>query len=89
MLVALLEETDNYACAWTKDLATGKPLICVAGANAKIKIIDVQSGTIQRVCEPIPIYKHHSLTFTDTGGAWRGITSTQPKTGLQADDIGN
>ncbi|KAM3084884.1 hypothetical protein ACMFMG_003329 [Clarireedia jacksonii] len=57
------EETDNYACAWTKDLATGRPLICVAGANAKIKIIDVQSGTIQRL-RPPKMVKFEYGTYT-------------------------
>ncbi|KAF7926120.1 uncharacterized protein EAE97_010420 [Botrytis byssoidea] len=40
-------DTELYACCWTKDLA--KPLLCVAGLNAKIKIWDVLSGKLIRV----------------------------------------
>ncbi|TGO74250.1 hypothetical protein BELL_0296g00010 [Botrytis elliptica] len=40
-------DTEHYACCWTKDLA--KPLLCVAGLNAKIKIWDVLSGKLIRV----------------------------------------
>ncbi|EMR81293.1 putative wd domain-containing protein [Botrytis cinerea BcDW1] len=40
-------DTEHYACCWTKDLA--KPLLCVAGLNAKIKIWDVLSGELIRV----------------------------------------
>ncbi|KAM0137367.1 hypothetical protein ACHAP3_004174 [Botrytis cinerea] len=40
-------DTEHYACCWTKDLA--RPLLCVAGLNAKIKIWDVLSGELIRV----------------------------------------
>jgi hypothetical protein len=41
---------DNFACAWTKDLATGSPLLCVAGNSGKIKILDILTGKWLRVC---------------------------------------
>ncbi|ESZ91798.1 hypothetical protein SBOR_7814 [Sclerotinia borealis F-4128] len=40
---------DHYSCCWTKDLATNKPLLCVAGVDPKIKIFDVLSGKLIRV----------------------------------------
>ncbi|QSZ35700.1 hypothetical protein DSL72_006822 [Monilinia vaccinii-corymbosi] len=40
---------DHYTCCWTKDLTTKHPLLCVAGADAKIKIFDVLSGKVVRV----------------------------------------
>ncbi|CAD6439165.1 0cca7be2-c284-4a9a-9222-2c9d7e5899ba [Sclerotinia trifoliorum] len=40
---------DHYACCWTKDLATQKPLLCVAGVDAKIKVFDVLTGKLLRV----------------------------------------
>ncbi|KAJ8064205.1 hypothetical protein OCU04_006554 [Sclerotinia nivalis] len=40
---------DHYACCWTQDLATQKPLLCVAGVDAKIKIFDVLAGKLLRV----------------------------------------
>ncbi|APA08367.1 hypothetical protein sscle_03g031370 [Sclerotinia sclerotiorum 1980 UF-70] len=37
---------DHYSCCWTKDLVTQKPLLCVAGVDAKIKIFDVLTGKL-------------------------------------------
>lgn len=42
-------KADNYHCTWTKDSKTGAPLLCVAGANAKIKIYNIVKGTLERV----------------------------------------
>lgn len=42
-------DADHYACAWSKDLENGTPLLCVAGGNGKIKIIDALSGELLRV----------------------------------------
>lgn len=41
-------DADHYACAWSKDLETGAPLLCVSGGNGKIKIIDALSGELTR-----------------------------------------
>ncbi|THV50968.1 hypothetical protein BGAL_0128g00030 [Botrytis galanthina] len=46
-------DTEHYACCWTKDLA--KPLLCVAGLNAKIKIWDVLSGELIRAINELII----------------------------------
>ncbi|TGO81068.1 hypothetical protein BPOR_1377g00010 [Botrytis porri] len=46
-------DTEHYACCWTKDLA--KPLLCVAGLNAKIKIWDVLSGKLIRAINELII----------------------------------
>lgn len=43
------ESEDLYACVWTKDLATGSPLLCVAGREAVIHVIDVVEGAEWRV----------------------------------------
>ncbi|KAF8859079.1 WD40 repeat-like protein [Acephala macrosclerotiorum] len=42
------QEADHFACAWSKDLETGDPLLCVSGVNAKIKIINVLTGECLR-----------------------------------------
>ncbi|KAH6673785.1 WD domain-containing protein [Halenospora varia] len=42
-------EEDYYTCVWTKDLESGDPLLCVAGNNANIKVIDVLRGKLLRV----------------------------------------
>ncbi len=44
-------EADHYACAWSKDVENGTPLLCVSGSNGKIKIIDALSGKLLRVGE--------------------------------------
>ncbi|KAF4636576.1 hypothetical protein G7Y89_g1497 [Cudoniella acicularis] len=41
-------EEDYYTCVWTKDLESGDPLLCVAGGNANIKIIDALTGKLLR-----------------------------------------
>ncbi|KAE8447750.1 hypothetical protein EG329_010144 [Mollisiaceae sp. DMI_Dod_QoI] len=41
-------EADHFACAWSKDLVTGDPLLCVSGVNAKIKIINALTGECLR-----------------------------------------
>ncbi|RFU35641.1 hypothetical protein B7463_g737, partial [Scytalidium lignicola] len=40
-------DADYYTCTWTKNLQTGDPLICIAGATAKIKIINALTGVLQ------------------------------------------
>ncbi|KAG9240075.1 WD40-repeat-containing domain protein [Calycina marina] len=45
-IVDLETDTDHFACAWTKDLKTNEPLLCVAGTNAKILIIEILSGKL-------------------------------------------
>ncbi|RDW91081.1 hypothetical protein BP5796_02246 [Coleophoma crateriformis] len=40
------DDEDFYYCTWTKNLATGAPLVCAAGKGAKIKIFDVKEGRI-------------------------------------------
>lgn len=39
----------NCSCAWSKDLETDIPYLCVAGLDAKIKIYDVFNATIAKV----------------------------------------
>ncbi|KAL0944209.1 embryonic ectoderm development protein [Colletotrichum truncatum] len=34
-------EARNYYCTWTRDAATGKPLLCYGGEDAKIKVYDI------------------------------------------------
>lgn len=45
------EANENYTCAWSKDLTTGAPLLCVSGNSAKIKIINVVTGEVVRVSD--------------------------------------
>lgn len=40
---------DLYACVWTKNLATGDPLLCVAGELGKVKIINALTGELHQV----------------------------------------
>ncbi|TVY49469.1 Polycomb protein, partial [Lachnellula occidentalis] len=42
------QEEDYYTCVWTKDFQTGDPLLCVAGLNATIKIINALTGKLLR-----------------------------------------
>jgi hypothetical protein len=42
-------DADNFSCAWTKDLSTGTPLLCVAGDIGKILIINVMTGELHKV----------------------------------------
>ncbi|KAI9714684.1 MAG: hypothetical protein M1812_006349, partial [Candelaria pacifica] len=36
------------SCAWSQDLETGDPLICVAGRSPKIKILNVKTGQLAK-----------------------------------------
>ncbi|KAL1879423.1 hypothetical protein VTK73DRAFT_6955 [Phialemonium thermophilum] len=38
----------NCACTWTKDPVTGRPLLCVSGTNAVVKVYDVKEGKAVR-----------------------------------------
>lgn len=52
ILVSLIDEepeNENYACAWSKDLNDGTPLLCVGGDSGKIKIINALTGALRRV----------------------------------------
>ncbi|CAN8102268.1 unnamed protein product [Discula destructiva] len=40
------EDALNCSCCWSKELGTDKPLLCVAGRDAKIKVYDVMEGRI-------------------------------------------
>jgi polycomb protein EED len=42
-------EARNCCMTWTKDRLTGSPLLCVAGDNAKIKVIDARTGALRAV----------------------------------------
>ncbi|KAH8593005.1 hypothetical protein B0O99DRAFT_226374 [Bisporella sp. PMI_857] len=56
-------EADHFACAWTKDLETGTPILCVAGHTGKILIIDALTGELQRVMEgPLMTSQSRQLT---------------------------
>ncbi|KAL2061958.1 hypothetical protein VTL71DRAFT_7336 [Oculimacula yallundae] len=48
--VILDQENDieHFACAWSKDIETGTPLLCVAGASGQIKVLDVVTGKLLR-----------------------------------------
>ncbi|KAI9781378.1 MAG: hypothetical protein M1835_004301 [Candelina submexicana] len=40
------EDAMLNSCAWSQDLETGDPLICVAGRSPKIKILNVKTGQL-------------------------------------------
>jgi polycomb protein EED len=42
---------NNFVCAWTKDLETGAPLLCMGGNTAAIKIINALTGKLHRVSD--------------------------------------
>ncbi|ROT38737.1 WD40 repeat-like protein [Sodiomyces alkalinus F11] len=42
-------EARNYTCTWSQEKETGKPLLCVAGEDAKIKVYDVIEGKLVNV----------------------------------------
>jgi hypothetical protein len=46
------KDARNSSVAWSKDLKTGAPLICVAGGCAKIKIFEALTGKLRTVCGP-------------------------------------
>ncbi|KAL2754532.1 hypothetical protein ACRALDRAFT_2054425 [Sodiomyces alcalophilus JCM 7366] len=39
-------EARNYTCTWSQEKESGKPLLCVAGEDAKIKVYDVIEGKL-------------------------------------------
>ena len=45
----LKPEEEHFASAWTKDLENNTPLICVAGKNAKIQVINALTGELTQV----------------------------------------
>lgn len=49
VLIILQDGNENYACAWSKDLETGTPILCVAGSSGKIKVINALTGELLRV----------------------------------------
>ncbi|KAH8804733.1 WD40-repeat-containing domain protein [Xylogone sp. PMI_703] len=40
-------DADHYTCAWTKNMQNGDPLICIAGATGKVKVINALTGELQ------------------------------------------
>ncbi|KAK3956183.1 WD40-repeat-containing domain protein [Pseudoneurospora amorphoporcata] len=40
------ENAANCSCCWSKDLETGQPWLCIAGADAKVKVYDVKEGKL-------------------------------------------
>ncbi|MCJ1415906.1 hypothetical protein MMC32_002241 [Xylographa parallela] len=40
------DDDENNSCAWSQDLATGDPLLCVAGQPPNIKILNVRTGEL-------------------------------------------
>ncbi|SPO05803.1 related to `extra sex combs` protein (WD-40 repeat family protein) [Cephalotrichum gorgonifer] len=40
------DDAENCCCTWSRDLETGRPLICVAGKDSKIKVYDVITGEV-------------------------------------------
>lgn len=65
------QEADHFACAWSKDLETGDPLLCVSGVNAKIKIINVLTGECLRVRSSTWLSMTATDQSTDFGRPWR------------------
>jgi hypothetical protein len=65
-------DADNFACVWSKDLVTGVPLLCVAGTNAKIKIINALTGKLHRVGDftsfPATTVNNYHQTLAGHGG---------------------
>ncbi|TDZ16591.1 Polycomb protein esc [Colletotrichum orbiculare MAFF 240422] len=49
-IISIIRDDDpdarNYYCTWTRDAATGKPLLCYGGEDAKIKVYDVLQGKL-------------------------------------------
>jgi len=42
-------DASNCACCWSKDPETGRPLLCVAGNDAKVKVYDIKEGKLANV----------------------------------------
>ncbi|KAH7626218.1 WD40-repeat-containing domain protein [Sordaria sp. MPI-SDFR-AT-0083] len=40
------ENAANCSCCWSKDMETGQPWLCIAGADAKVKVYDVKEGKL-------------------------------------------
>ncbi|CZT00469.1 related to `extra sex combs` protein (WD-40 repeat family protein) [Rhynchosporium graminicola] len=40
------DDIEHYACAWSRDVETGLPLLCVAGLSAQIKVFNVITGDL-------------------------------------------
>ncbi|KAH8764220.1 WD40-repeat-containing domain protein [Diaporthe sp. PMI_573] len=40
------EEATNCSCCWSRDVETERPLLCVAGSDAKVKVYDVKEGKL-------------------------------------------
>lgn len=56
-LEGVFNTTNCFACAWSKDVGSGAPLICVAGNSKKIQIYDVTTGELRQACAILgPIY---------------------------------
>lgn len=47
------DAAENCCCTWSRDPETGRPLICVAGRDAKIKVYDIASGEVSAVGPPM------------------------------------
>lgn len=60
------DDAENCCCTWSRDLDTGRPLICVAGQDAKIKVYDVTNGEVAAVGCPMP---QRSCAFSAFAGA--------------------
>jgi polycomb protein EED len=39
----------NCCCTWSKDVKTGRPLLCVAGKDCKVKVYDVTEKAVVQV----------------------------------------
>jgi polycomb protein EED len=48
-LMTVQRDAVNCCCTWTRDSDTGRPLFCVAGEDAKIKVYDVNRGELVTV----------------------------------------
>ncbi|KAK3491705.1 WD40-repeat-containing domain protein [Neurospora crassa] len=40
------DDAANCSCCWSKDMETGQPWLCIAGADAKVKVYDVKQGKL-------------------------------------------
>lgn len=42
-------EAGNFSLAWSREAGTGKPLLCVAGQDAKIKVYNIVDRSVKTV----------------------------------------
>ena len=79
-------EAGNFSLCWSRDAVTGKPLLCVAGQDAKIKVFNIVDQTVKDV-SCMSVYascvcdKAANLLHADIGWTWRS-TPLPPVTSI-------